>query len=67
MIAMLVKVVFDSGGALMFLEVMVQAEAFDGQFCGFLMMTAIMLVVKDVVVDWVAFSACLCVTQRGEE
>jgi hypothetical protein len=55
-------VVFDSGGALIFLEVTVQAEAFDGQFCGFLMMTAIMLVV-----DWVAFSACLCVTQRGEE
>jgi hypothetical protein len=43
---MLVKVAFDSGGALMLLEVTAWAEAFDGQFCGFLMMTAMMMVVK---------------------
>lgn len=67
MIVMLVKVVCDSGGASMLLEVTAQAQAFNGQFSGFLMI-AIMMVVKDVVVvDWVAFSVCLCMAQRGEE
>lgn len=35
MIVTLVKVVCDSGGALMLLEVTAQAEAFDGSFVGF--------------------------------